>query len=135
MTSVGVGRTATNHDALAVGTDGGPAPTFSIDSSSKLDLVDNDLIVHDGSLANLETEAALGRNVAPGGFADGSWNGNGLTSSAAATAFNNNGYEQTVLGVVCNGDLPFGAYSQWQLGAQDEALVQRRHPGQVHLQR
>jgi hypothetical protein len=121
--SLGGARTSSNHEALVIGSNSGPAPTVSIDAASKLDLTDNDLIVHQGSLATMAALAALGRNVAPGGFADGSWNGNGLTSSAAASAFNNNGYEQTALAVVLNSALPFGSYNNWQLGAQDEALA------------
>src|SRR5262249_53807 len=57
-----------------------------------------------------------------GGTADGTWNGNGLTSSAAASADAGVGFEQNVLATVRNGDLPLGAYSDWHLGLQDEAL-------------
>jgi hypothetical protein len=122
MASVGVGRSHTNHDALVVGVLNGAAPTFSIDSSSKLDLADNDLVVHQGDLANLQALASEGRNVASGGFLDGTWTGNGLTSSAAASVDASVGFEQNALAVVQNGDLPFGPYSDWQLGLQDEAL-------------
>jgi hypothetical protein len=54
------------------------APTFSIDSSSVLNLEDNDLIIHGGSL--LASINAL----LSSGYAGGYWNGKGINSSAAA---------------------------------------------------
>jgi hypothetical protein len=101
----------------------GPAPTFLISSTSKLDQMDNDLVVHNGSLAAVQAAAAEGRNVAPGGPADGTWDGKGLTSSTAAANDLAQGFEQTVLGVVRNGDLPLGQYASWTVGSFSEPLA------------
>ena len=121
-------------------------PTFSIDSASKLDMEDNDLIVHTGTndngstgtvldpLGNTTHEtqelgivqglAATGRNVAPGGIYDGAWTGKGLTSSAAAPADDNAnaGYEQNILAVVQNSDMYLGGYTKWTVGSASENL-------------
>jgi len=68
--------------------------------------------------------AAEGRNVAPGGIFDGTWTGNGLTSSAAATADSaaNAGYEQNILAVEQNSDMFLGGYSKWTVGSASESL-------------
>src|SRR5205823_3081016 len=107
-------------------------PTFSISSSSTLNLLNNDLIVHTGSSdtsstghygssgggaewANVQGMVTLGRH-------GGAWDGHGLTSSAAANQDNNvDGYETIQLAVVDNADLgePFSA---WTVGAASETL-------------
>jgi hypothetical protein len=137
MQSVGGVRSHSVHNTLVVGTLGATAdPTFSIDASSKLDLTDNDLVVHTGSndttgqteLGVVQGQAAAGRNVAPGGIFDGTWTGNGLTSSAAANADSsaNAGYEQNILAVALNSDLflggPSGNNSVWTVGSASETL-------------
>jgi subtilase family serine protease len=121
MTSLGSARTHSNHDVLVIGTLTG-TPTFSIDAASKLDLTDNDMIIHNGNLAATQAAAATGRNVAPGGLLDGAWTGNGLTSSAAAAADAVAGYELTTLAVVLGSDLPLGEPSSYQVGSFSEQL-------------
>jgi hypothetical protein len=123
MVSVGEGRTHSNHNVLVVGTLNGSAPTFSIDSSSKFNLEDNDLIIHSGDYASVAALAAIGRNVAPGGLLDGTWNGNGLTSSTAASVDASAGFEKVSLAVVRNDQLLFGAFNSWQVGSASETLA------------
>jgi hypothetical protein len=141
MLSLGAARTHSNHNVLVIGTLGSANdPTFSVDSQSKLDLSDNDLIVHTGtsdqgngipnSLGVPETNelgtvrglAVAGRNVAPGGVLNGTWTGNGLSSSSAASADAAAGYEQTVLAVVQNSDQALGKLSAWTVGSFSESL-------------
>jgi hypothetical protein len=124
MASVGSSRSHGNHNVLVLGTLGAiTSPTFSIDSASKLDLQDNDLIVHDGNLAAMQSELAVGRNVAAGGVANGTWNGNGLTSSIAAADDGSAGSnsEEFVLGCGLNSALPF-PLSNWTVGSAVEPL-------------
>ena len=139
--SLGSARTHSNHNVLVIGTLGSANdPTFSIDPSSKLDLTDNDLIVHTGSsdsgngvpnqlgvpetneLATVQGLAVTGRGVKPGGVLDGTWIGNGLTSSSAASADAAAGYEQNVLAVVQNSDQVLGKLSAWTVGSFSEPL-------------
>jgi hypothetical protein len=144
MASVGPSHSNSNHNTLVVGVLGATNdPPFSIDSASKLDLVDNDLIVHTGSsdngngtqdelmgvvltneLQNVAALAAEGRNVAPGGISDGTWTGDGLTSSAAGSVDSaaNTGEEQNILAVAQNSDLSFGGYAHWTIGSASESL-------------
>jgi hypothetical protein len=130
--SLGSARTHSNHNVLVIGTLGSSSdPTFSVDSASKLDLNDNDLIVHTGSSdsngasenATVESLAALGRNPASGavGNPDGQWNGNGLSSSAANAADAAAGYEKIGLAVVVNSTLA-EPVSSWQVGSFSETL-------------
>ena len=80
VTSLGSARTATNHRVLVLGQSGATsAPLLSIDSTSKLDLADNDLVDHDGSLLAVSTLLKTGFNEGAG-----YWNGNGIASSNAA---------------------------------------------------
>ncbi|HEY2589160.1 MAG TPA: hypothetical protein VGI81_25680, partial [Tepidisphaeraceae bacterium] len=102
---------------------------FSIDATSKLDLSDNDLILHVGSsdangttaYNNVFGQAKIGRH-GDAATPDGTWNGNGLDSSAAAAVFNAQGYEQVALGVVDNNQLVFGPLSKWTVGTASETL-------------
>jgi hypothetical protein len=101
----------------------GTSPTATTDSGSKLDLEDNDLIVHGGNdgsndMAAVQAAAALGRNVPSGGTFDGTWDGNGLTSSVAGSVDSNNnaGYEQNILAVELNSDRFLGALPSWTVG-------------------
>jgi hypothetical protein len=132
--SLGAARTYSNHNVLVIGTLGAANdPTFSVDSISKLDLTDNDLIVHSGTsdstgtaeYANVNAMAVMGRNPASGqpGSPDGQWNGNGLDSSAANTADAAAGYEKIALGVVLNSTLFVGPFSSWQVGSFNETLA------------
>lgn len=79
VSSVGASRTASNHRVLIVGTASGSAPSlFAVDSVSRLDLVDNDLIVRQGTLSSvtgLLTTGYHGPTV---------WTGYGIDSSKAA---------------------------------------------------
>ena len=139
--SLGSARTHANHDVLVIGSPGSASdPAFSIDPSSKLDLTDNDLIVHTGStdqgngvpnqlgiprtndLSAVRSLALRGRNVVAGGVLDGTWTGNGLTSSSAASADAAGGYEQNVLAVVQNSDQMLGKLSAWTVGSFSEPL-------------
>jgi hypothetical protein len=80
VTSLGAARTATNHRVLVLGLPGTlVAPLLVIDSASKLNLTDNDLVDHDGSYAAMNGLLTSGFN-APAGY----WNGNGIDSSIAA---------------------------------------------------
>jgi hypothetical protein len=75
--SVGSGRTATNHDELLIASGG----AFSIDSLSKLDLVDNDADFVGGSLSAITNSLRGGFN-GNGGW----WTGGGIVSSKAAAS-------------------------------------------------
>jgi endonuclease/exonuclease/phosphatase family metal-dependent hydrolase len=118
--SVGAGRTHTNHNVIVLDSNGTTVPTFSIGDSSKLDLADNDLIIQNGGseLSTIQAAATLGQNLAAGN----TWTGNGLTSSAAAAGDANAGFEEFVLAVALNGNLPSGSYSSWQAGSATLAL-------------
>jgi hypothetical protein len=124
VTSFAAARTATNHSVLVIGAENATtSPTFSIDSSSKLDLEDNDMIIHNGNYSATEAMAQVGRNAPDtGGLLDGTWTGNELTSSAAATEDADQGYEEIALAVVENADLPFGQFSSWTVGSASEPL-------------
>ena len=141
MTSVGASRSHSNHNVLVIGAAGVVNdPTISVDSSSKIDLADNDLIVHTGSsdhgngtldqagvpetnaLINVQALAATGRGVAAGSVLNGTWAGNGLTSSSAASVDKAAGFEQNVLAVVQNSDQILGSDSKWTVGSASESL-------------
>jgi uncharacterized repeat protein (TIGR03803 family) len=130
VVSVGAGRTHANHNVLVVGTLGtANNPTFAIDATSKLDLSDNDLVLHVGSSDANGTAAynsiyALAKSGRHGDPAtpDGTWDGVGLDSSAATAVFNAQGYEQVALGVVDNNQLAFGSFSKWTVGSASESL-------------
>jgi hypothetical protein len=118
-------RTASSHPVLVLDVVNSIyAPTFSIDSTSKLDLGSNDMIIHQGSLSSVQTLAEEGRDPTSGvaGNFDGTWDGKGLTSSAAAAADASSGYEEIDLGVVKNADLQIGQLSSWTVGGAVEPL-------------
>jgi hypothetical protein len=82
MASLGVLRTPTNERVLVIGIPGATvAPTFSISSTSTLDLTDNDLIDLYGSGS---TPYATIRGEIEQSYDGGKWDLAGLTSSAAA---------------------------------------------------
>ena len=139
--SLGSSRTHSNHNVLVIGTLGSASnPTFSIDSVSKLNLEDNDLILHTGSsdqgngvpnllgvpetneLGTVQALTALGRNVPAGSVLNGTWTGNGLSSSSAASVDSAAGYEQVVLAVVQNSDQVLGKLPAWTVGSFSEPL-------------
>jgi autotransporter-associated beta strand protein len=120
MLTVGASRSDTDHNTLVVGATGQTSdPTFSIDSSSYLDLQDNDLIIHTGSadtggaaeLSNVEAMAATGSD-------SGAWDGPELTSSVAELFNSINGYESNDLDVYVNA----GSMSAWTIGSASETL-------------
>jgi hypothetical protein len=83
VTSLGAARTTTNFRLLVIGTPGASvAPTYTIDSTSMLDLTDNDMAILYGSgsspLSSVSTELSEA-------YGNGRWNGDGLTSSVAKT--------------------------------------------------
>jgi hypothetical protein len=53
---------------------------------------------------------------------DGTWTGNGLTSSAAAAADKSAGIEQNVLAVVLNSDQILGSNTKWTVGSATESV-------------
>jgi len=80
VSSLGSARTATNHRVLVLGNAGATtAPLLNIDSTSRLNLNDNDLVDHDGSLSAVTALLKSGFNAGAG-----YWNGNGIASSNAA---------------------------------------------------
>jgi len=117
--SVGASRTHTNHNVIVLDSNGTTVPTFSIDSSSKLDLQDNDMIIQNGGseLATVQGHAQTGAD-----YPNNDWTGNGLTSSVAQSNDANQGYEQTLLGIALNGSLPSGPFTSWQAGSGTLAL-------------
>jgi hypothetical protein len=121
--SLGAARTHSNHIVLVLGTSAGAAPTFSVTpiASAKIDLQDNDMIVHSGSLSAVQALAAQGRQALTG-VLDGTWTGTGLTSSTAAAVDAAAGYEETVLAVALNSDQILGVDSAWQVGSASEPL-------------
>ncbi len=89
VTSLGSARSLTNYHLLVIGTPGATAaPMFTIDSTSTLDLADNDMAILYGSgtspLSRLQEDLQTGANYngATGLF---QWNGPGLISSLAPT--------------------------------------------------
>jgi len=123
VVSVGRGRTHFNHNTLVVDSISGSVPTVSIDSSSKLNLEDNDLIVQNGGDADYNGAGGIyalayeGRGgAAAAGAGNGTWTGNGITSSAAAADDANQGFEHTQLVVAVNGEIANGSYATWQAG-------------------
>jgi hypothetical protein len=81
VTSLGAARTITNYHLLVIGTPGASAaPQYTIDSTSTLDLADNDMaILYGTGISPLATVSAQLEQSYEGGL----WNGPGLTSSVA----------------------------------------------------
>ncbi len=87
VTSLGSARSSTNYHLLVIGTTTATAaPTFNIDSTSTLDLADNDLAILYGSgtspLSQVEEDLQTGANY-NGSTGIFQWNGTGLISSVA----------------------------------------------------
>ncbi len=117
--SVGACRTHTDHNVIVLDSNGTSVPTFSIDSASKLDLQDNDMIIQNGG-SEVGTVQGLAQTGAD--YPNNDWTGNGLTSSVAESNDASQGYEQTLLAVVLNSSLPSGAFASWQAGSGTLAL-------------
>jgi regulation of enolase protein 1 (concanavalin A-like superfamily) len=83
VTSLGSARSVSNYHLLVIGVAGATvAPTYTIDSASTLDLMDNDMAILYGSgSSSLTTVNAELLEAYDGGV----WNKPGLTSSIAAT--------------------------------------------------
>ncbi|MEX2139819.1 MAG: pentapeptide repeat-containing protein [Pirellulales bacterium] len=82
---------------------------FSIDPTAKLDLTDNAAIVYQAPASAVREQLISGR----GGQGLGrGWNGNGITSSAAAAA-NQSSPESRSIGYALNGSLPLGRYMEF----------------------
>jgi hypothetical protein len=107
---------------------------------TQLDLTNNLLIVGGGidpqvTLAEIRSLVISGRNVAPGGLADGTWDGEGINSSAANARFVSDGYETRVIGYALNSELPFGQVTSF--GGQsvngNDILVRYTRAGDADL--
>jgi hypothetical protein len=106
----GAARTPDNHYVLVVN-------SLTIDRYSRLDLNDNDLLIHTGSHDAGETELSTvqqylltGSGTPAGTYVNGvNWSGiDGLTSSAAAAQFTaNHNTEVTALGYALSDDLTY----------------------------
>jgi len=80
-TSLGSARSATNYHVLVIGTPGATvAPMYAIDSTSTLDLADNDMAILYGSGTTPMTSVSTELSQAYDG---GGWDKPGLTSSIA----------------------------------------------------
>lgn len=100
VSSVGATRSLTDYHLLVIGTTGATAaPAFNIDSTSTLDLADNDMaILYGTGTSPLDTI----QSDLSSAYSGGTWTGTGLTSSAAKTSggINALGYgEASTLGV------------------------------------
>ncbi len=89
---------------------------LTINGTGTLDLNDNKMIVSGGAdpvatMNAIRTKIIAGRNVAVGGVANGTWDGNGITSTSAHGAFVSAGFESRVLGYALNKALPLGQMS------------------------
>ena len=88
--------------------------SLSIGTGSKLDINDNALIVN---YTGASPEAAIRAKIIEGrggvGLGNGTWTGNGITSSAAAAA-NALNPESRSVGYANNGSLPLGAYTTFR---------------------
>jgi subtilase family serine protease len=83
VTSLGAARTTSNYHLLVVGTPGAAvAPTYTIDSTSTLDLADNDMAILYGSGASPLTTVNAQLQAA---YDADKWDEPGLTSSVAKT--------------------------------------------------
>jgi hypothetical protein len=84
VTSLGVARTLSNYHLLVVGVSGATvAPMFTIDTTSTLDLADNDMAILYGTGSSPLSTVSADLSQAYDG---GAWNKPGLTSSIAKTS-------------------------------------------------
>jgi hypothetical protein len=132
--SLGASRSASNHSVLVIA-DG--ANNFSIDGTSLLNVMDNDMIVKNGDVSYIEGLILAARDVANGDSWDGT---HGITSSIAQQVFNaNGGQEFTSLGYARNGDLDNfnGSYATFGPGNEavdgNAVLIKYTYVGDVDL--
>jgi hypothetical protein len=135
VASFGAARTYQNHDVLVIGAENATtSPTFSIGTGSELDLQDNDMIIHNGGadFAAVQALAQEGRNAPAtagdptgvGNGPDGTWTGEGLTSSVATTNDAADNIELNVLAVTLNSDMQLigNGFTRWNVGTAIEPL-------------
>jgi Calx-beta domain len=116
------GRTATNHRVLVVAGTG----NFAIDSTSKLDLKDNDALFLGGTLSTVNTSLTSGFNGS-GAW----WTGGGITSSVAAAT-----PALTTLGVESNDNghsAPLTTTFDGQVTSDGDVLVKYTYVGDANL--
>ncbi len=108
-TSLGVARSLTNYHLLVIGTPGSSsAPTFSIDSTSTLDLADNDLaILYGTGTSPLPQVQEYLQSACDGG----KWDKPGLTSSIAPSTAGATG-----LGYATSTELGISSFDGLSLG-------------------
>ena len=98
--------------------------------AGRLDLADTDLVIRDGNLATVTNQIKSGANFAAGGY----WNGNGITSSAAAA----DPARMKALGVLLNddgtGQTIYGSFGGEEIGPGD-VLVASTIYGDANLDR
>jgi hypothetical protein len=97
---------------------------ISVDSTSQLDMTGNDILIHGGSLSSINSLIARG-------FNGGKWNGNGLTSSLAAS----NSAHLTALGAIQNSNGTTAIYSTFDgfLSNTTDVLVRYTYYGDANL--
>ncbi len=123
IASLGASRTASNHRVLVI-----ESTTPNIDTTSTLDLTDNDLIIdYTGAAGTIpaDVEALIRR-----GYNNGNWLGTGITSSTAAAAANH----PYTLGVSHNADRtsPFSTFAGQSVDLTT-VLVKFTHQSDVDL--
>jgi hypothetical protein len=119
-------RSHTNYGILVVGS-GTTSPTFTIDSTSTLNLTNNDMSVVSDSLSAVFAQVARG-------FNGGNWSGFGITSSSAAT----DNTHLTTLGIIQNnqsGMALFNSNSQFDgvIPGASDILVRNTYYGDANL--
>jgi uncharacterized protein YjbI with pentapeptide repeats len=104
---------------------------FSIDPAAKVDLTDNTAIVYQAPASDVRAQLLLGRG---GTDLVGAWDGNGMTSSAAAAA-NETDPGSRSIGYARNGDLPLGPYDEFHAFPVDanSVLVAYTRTGDANL--
>ncbi len=108
-TSLGSARSLTNYHLLVIGTPGSTtAPLFTIDSTSTLDLADNDMAILYGTGTNPLPQVQEGLQTA---YDNGAWDKPGLTSSVAPTT-----HGTTALGYATSNELGDTTFDGLTLG-------------------
>ena len=97
---------------------------LSVDSTSKLDLQDNDAIIHGGNLNTISTLLARG-------FSAGSWQGNGIGSSVAGSDTTH----LTALGAMLNTNGTSAIYPKFDgvVAATSDVLLRYTYYGDANL--
>jgi hypothetical protein len=120
--------------------------TLSVNGTSRLDLNNNDLVVHataatkDAVHGDIEADIISAQNGADASFIT-KWDGPGITSSSARTANVAAGFDLTALGVIRNSDLdittgvPGSTYTSFsgQPVTPDDVLVKYTYTGDGNL--